>query len=48
VQWQGQSWAAQNIDPSQPLCPGERVLVMGREGNCLQVLAKDNHLSPAP
>jgi len=40
VQWQGQSWAAHNVDPHTPLSPGERVTVMGREGNCLQVMAR--------
>jgi membrane protein implicated in regulation of membrane protease activity len=40
VQWQGQSWAAQNVEPHTPLTPGERVTVMGREGNCLQVMAR--------
>ncbi|MEB3243589.1 MAG: NfeD family protein [Cyanobacteriota bacterium] len=40
VQWQGQSWAAQNLEPTRPLAAGERVVVMGREGNCLQVLAQ--------
>ena len=41
VQWKGQSWAAQNLEPNRPLNPGERVAVMGREGNCLQVMAKE-------
>jgi membrane protein implicated in regulation of membrane protease activity len=40
VQWQGQSWAALNVDPHTPLNPGERVTVMGRDGNCLQVMAR--------
>jgi membrane protein implicated in regulation of membrane protease activity len=44
VQWQGQSWAAQNMEPGTPLGPGERVTVMGREGNCLQVMARLNRL----
>ncbi|MEB3195139.1 MAG: NfeD family protein [Cyanobacteriota bacterium] len=42
VQWQGQSWAAHNVEPHTPLSPGERVIVMGREGNCLQVMARNN------
>ena len=42
VQWQGQSWAAQNVEPHTPLTPGERVTVMGREGNCLQVIARNS------
>ena len=40
VRWQGQSWAALNVDPHTPLNPGERVTVMGRDGNCLQVMAR--------
>jgi membrane protein implicated in regulation of membrane protease activity len=40
VRWQGQSWAARNLDGSRPLDAGERVTVMGREGNCLQVMAR--------
>ncbi|MFM9046981.1 MAG: NfeD family protein [Cyanobium sp.] len=40
VQWQGQSWAALNVEPHTPLQPGERVTVMGREGNRLQVMAR--------
>ena len=38
VLWQGQSWAAANLDPQRRLEPGEAVLVMGRSGNQLQVL----------
>jgi membrane protein implicated in regulation of membrane protease activity len=38
VRWQGQSWAAQNMDPRQPLSTGSRVSVLGREGTRLQVL----------
>ncbi len=38
VRWQGQSWAARNLDPSSPLAPGMPVRVMGREGTELQVL----------
>jgi len=38
VRWQGQSWAAVNLDPAQTLSPGAGVMVMGREGNRLQVL----------
>ena len=40
VRWQGQSWAACNLEPSQLLPPGAAVVVMGREGNRLQVLAE--------
>jgi membrane protein implicated in regulation of membrane protease activity len=38
VLWQGQSWAADNLEPDQPLQPGSQVTVMGREGTRLQVL----------
>jgi membrane protein implicated in regulation of membrane protease activity len=38
VRWQGQSWAATNLEPEQTLTPGEAVVVMGRDGNQLQVL----------
>jgi membrane protein implicated in regulation of membrane protease activity len=38
VLWQGQSWAAVNLEASQALEPGASVLVMGREGTRLQVL----------
>ena len=40
VRWQGQSWAACNLEPSQALPAGAAVVVMGREGNRLQVLAE--------
>ena len=38
VRWQGQSWAARSLDASISLTAGQRVTVMGREGNCLQVM----------
>ena len=38
VRWQGQSWAARNLEPARPLARGSTVLVMGREGTRLQVL----------
>ncbi len=38
VRWQGQSWAATNLEPTVPLLPGEAVTVMGREGTRLQVM----------
>ncbi|MEY4298710.1 MAG: hypothetical protein RLZZ423_1889 [Cyanobacteriota bacterium] len=41
VYWQGQSWAAINLETAQPLAPGTEVLVMGRDGNRLQVLAAE-------
>jgi membrane protein implicated in regulation of membrane protease activity len=44
VRWQGQSWAALNLEPSQDLAPGTQVTVMGREGTRLQVLPRQNSL----
>jgi membrane protein implicated in regulation of membrane protease activity len=44
VRWQGQSWAARNLEPSRPLGNGSAVTVMGREGTRLQVLARDPEL----
>jgi membrane protein implicated in regulation of membrane protease activity len=41
VRWQGQSWAATNLDPQRTLPPGTAVLVMGRDGNRLQVLSEE-------
>jgi len=41
VRWQGQSWAARNLEPSRPLSNGTSVLVMGREGTKLQVMPRD-------
>ena len=41
VHWQGQSWAATNLDPQCALPPGAAVLVMGRDGNQLQVLSAE-------
>jgi membrane protein implicated in regulation of membrane protease activity len=38
VRWQGQSWAARNLEPARPLISGSAVIVMGREGTRLQVL----------
>jgi membrane protein implicated in regulation of membrane protease activity len=40
VRWQGQSWAARNLEPSHPLANGSAVTVMGREGTRLQVLPR--------
>jgi hypothetical protein len=49
VRWQGQSWAARSLDAASPLSAGQRVTVMGREGNCLQVMARGpGLLSPEP
>ena len=41
VRWQGQSWAARNLEPSRQLIHGNAVKVMGREGTQLQVLPRD-------
>lgn len=38
VRWQGQSWAATNLEPGRALDSGAAVMVMGREGNHLQVV----------
>ena len=38
VRWQGQSWAAINLEEGQALHPGRAVTVLGREGTQLQVL----------
>jgi len=46
VRWQGQSWAARSLEGSKPLRAGERVTVMGREGNCLLVMAQGGGLAP--
>jgi len=40
VRWQGQSWAAVNLDPERSLPAGAAVTVMGREGTRLQVLPR--------
>jgi membrane protein implicated in regulation of membrane protease activity len=48
VRWQGQSWAARNLDPERPVAPGATVTVMGREGNQLQVLPPGHDLAGAP
>jgi inner membrane protein len=38
VLWQGQSWAATNLEEEQALLPGTEVAVLGRDGNRLQVM----------
>lgn len=38
VLWKGQSWAAENLEPSRTLRSGEAVVVMGREGTQLQIM----------
>lgn len=43
VRWQGQSWAAINLDEGRPLPPGSTVTVLGREGTQLQVLPTPDH-----
>jgi membrane protein implicated in regulation of membrane protease activity len=48
VRWQGQSWAARSLDGATPPGPGERVTVMGREGNCLQVMVRGESLLAEP
>jgi hypothetical protein len=44
VRWQGQSWAAHNLEPSRRLANGSTVTVMGREGTRLQVLPRNPEL----
>jgi len=39
VRWHGQSWAASSLDLDRDLEAGERVLVVGRDGTQLQVMA---------
>jgi hypothetical protein len=46
VRWQGQSWAATNLEPAAALQPGDRVLVMGRDGTRLQVLPDETVRHP--
>ena len=41
VRWRGQSWAAASLELERPLTQGERVLVVGRDGTQLQVMAAD-------
>jgi inner membrane protein len=38
VLWQGQSWAATNLEADRALPPNSEVAVMGREGTRLQVM----------
>ncbi|MFM8526204.1 MAG: NfeD family protein [Cyanobacteriota bacterium] len=47
VRWQGQSWAATNLELERTLRPGDTVVVMGREGTRLQVLPGPDTDSPA-
>jgi hypothetical protein len=46
VRWQGQSWAAVNLEPGQALAVGAAVRVMGRDGTSLQVLPSVSMASP--
>jgi membrane protein implicated in regulation of membrane protease activity len=39
VRWHGQSWAAASLELERPLTDGEKVLVVGRDGTQLQVMA---------
>ncbi len=45
VRWQGQSWAAVNSDPTIPLALNEEVVVVERQGTCLQVISKRSLLA---
>jgi membrane protein implicated in regulation of membrane protease activity len=40
VRWQGQSWAALNLQPERALNPGCQVTVLGREGTELRVMPR--------
>jgi membrane protein implicated in regulation of membrane protease activity len=40
VRWHGQSWAASSLDLDQAISDGEQVLVVGRDGTQLQVIAR--------
>jgi membrane protein implicated in regulation of membrane protease activity len=44
VLWQGQSWAATNLEDEQALSPGSEVAVLGREGTRLQVVPARDRL----
>ena len=39
VRWHGQSWAAASLELERPLTDGAQVLVVGRDGTQLQVMA---------
>jgi membrane protein implicated in regulation of membrane protease activity len=41
VRWRGQSWAATSLELERPLTQGTRVLVVGRDGTHLQVMATE-------
>jgi membrane protein implicated in regulation of membrane protease activity len=40
VRWHGQSWAASSLDLDRPIALGDHVVVAGRDGNRLQVMAR--------
>jgi membrane protein implicated in regulation of membrane protease activity len=40
VRWHGQSWAASSLDLDQAISNGDQVLVVGRDGTQLQVIAR--------
>jgi membrane protein implicated in regulation of membrane protease activity len=44
VLWQGQSWAATNLEEEQALLPGMQVAVLGRDGTRLQVMPTPSSL----
>lgn len=48
VRWQGQSWAAVNLDPQTPLPAGSEVTVMGRDGTRLQVMPRSESIPARP
>lgn len=41
VRWRGQSWSAASLELDRPLFDGDNVLVVGRDGTQLQVMAAD-------
>jgi hypothetical protein len=47
VRWQGQSWAAVNLQPETALPAGSEVTVMGRDGTSLQVIPRRGRVSDA-
>ena len=48
VCWQGQRWAALNLDSAQALAIGQSVTVIGREGTRLQGLCRQLPSALAP
>jgi len=41
VRWRGQSWAASSLELERTLADGEKVIVIGRDGTQLQVMAAE-------